>query len=54
MEGDFYPEKISSKKMLPCYEERLSTVEINYTLFARLLTDALTARPPMTIARVDL
>lgn len=41
--GDFYPEKISSGKMLPYYAERLSTVEINYTLFAQLRTDALTA-----------
>jgi uncharacterized protein YecE (DUF72 family) len=29
--GDFYPEKLSDKKMLAYYAERLDTVEINYT-----------------------
>ena len=40
--GSFYPEKFSSKKMLPYYAERLSTVEINYT-FYRMPTDRLLA-----------
>ncbi len=40
--GSFYPEKISSKKMLPYYAERLSTVEINYT-FYRMPTERLLA-----------
>lgn len=31
--GAFYPEKISSKKMLPFYSERLSAVEINNTFY---------------------
>ena len=31
--GSFYPDKISSKKMLPYYAERLATVEINYTFY---------------------
>ena len=31
--GSFYPEKISSKKMLPYYADRLPTVEINYTFY---------------------
>ena len=31
--GSFYPEKLSSAKMLPYYAERLSTVEINYTYY---------------------
>jgi len=38
--GSFYPEKISSKKMLPYYAERLPTVEINYT-FYRMPTERL-------------
>ena len=38
--GSFYPEKISSKKMLPYYAERLPTVEINYT-FYRMPTEQL-------------
>ena len=38
--GSFYPEKLSSKKMLPYYAERLSTVEINYT-FYRMPTERL-------------
>ena len=29
--GSFYPDKLSSKKMLPFYAARLPTVEINYT-----------------------
>ena len=33
--GSFYPEDLSTAKMLPYYAERLSTVEINYT-FRRL------------------
>jgi len=31
--GTFYPEKISSTKMLAYYAERLPTVEINYTFY---------------------
>ena len=38
--GSFYPEKFSSKKMLPYYAERLPTVEINYT-FYRMPTERL-------------
>lgn len=38
--GRFYPEKLTAKKMLPFYAERLSTVEINYT-FYRMPTDSL-------------
>ncbi len=38
--GSFYPEKISSKKMLPYYADRLPTVEINYT-FYRMPTERL-------------
>ena len=38
--GSFYPEKFSSKKMLPYYAERLATVEINYT-FYRMPTERL-------------
>ena len=38
--GSFYPEKISSKRMLPYYAERLSPVEINYT-FYRMPTERL-------------
>lgn len=38
--GSFYPERFSSKKMLPYYAERLSTVEINYT-FYRMPTERL-------------
>ena len=40
--GSFYPEKFSSKKMLPFYAERLPTVEINYT-FYRMPTERLLA-----------
>ena len=40
--GSFYPEKLSSKKMLPFYAERLPTVEINYT-FYRMPTEQLLA-----------
>ena len=40
--GSFYPEKLSQKKMLPYYAERLDTVEINYT-FYRLPTERLLA-----------
>ena len=29
--GSFYPDKLSSKKMLPFYAARLPTVESNYT-----------------------
>jgi len=39
--GDFYPERLSAKRMLPFYAERSPTVEINYTFYrmptARLL-----------------
>jgi len=38
--GSFYPEKFTSKKMLPYYAERLPTVEINYT-FYRMPTERL-------------
>ena len=38
--GSFYPDRISSKKMLPYYAERLPTVEINYT-FYRMPTERL-------------
>ena len=38
--GSFYPEKISPKKKLPYYAERLPTVEINYT-FYRMPTEHL-------------
>ena len=38
--GSFYPEKFSSKKMLPYYAERLGSVEINYT-FYRMPTEKL-------------
>ena len=38
--GSFYPERMPSKKMLPYYAERLSTVEINYT-FYRMPTEKL-------------
>ena len=38
--GSFYPEKFSSKKMLPYYADRLPTVEINYT-FYRMPTETL-------------
>ena len=38
--GSFYPDKLSSKKMLPFYAERLPTVEINYT-FYRMPTERL-------------
>ena len=31
--GSFYPEKLSTTKMLPYYSERFSTVEINYTYY---------------------
>jgi uncharacterized protein YecE (DUF72 family) len=31
--GSFYPEDLSTAKMLPYYAERLSTVEINYTFY---------------------
>jgi uncharacterized protein YecE (DUF72 family) len=31
--GSFYPEKLSTTKMLPYYAERFSTVEINYTFY---------------------
>ena len=40
--GSFYPEKLSPKKMLPFYAERLPTVEINYT-FYRMPTERLLA-----------
>ncbi len=40
--GVFYPEKLSPKKMLPFYAERLPTVEINYT-FYRMPTERLLA-----------
>ena len=38
--GSFYPDKFSSKKMLPYYADRLPTVEINYT-FYRMPTEKL-------------
>lgn len=38
--GSFYPDTISSKKMLPYYADRLPTVEINYT-FYRMPTERL-------------
>jgi uncharacterized protein YecE (DUF72 family) len=31
--GSFYPEKLSTAKMLPYYAERFPTVEINYTFY---------------------
>jgi len=31
--GSFYPEKLSTAKMLPYYAERFPTVEINYTYY---------------------
>ena len=40
--GSFYPEKLSPRKMLPFYAERLPTVEINYT-FYRMPTERLLA-----------
>ncbi len=40
--GTFYPEKLSTAKMLAYYAERFSTVEINYT-FYRMPTDKLLA-----------
>ena len=40
--GSFYPDKLSSKKMLPFYAQRLPTVEINYT-FYRMPTERLLA-----------
>ena len=40
--GSFYPERFSSKKMLPYYAGRLPTVEINYT-FYRMPTERLLA-----------
>jgi|TARA_B100000315_G_scaffold231046_3_gene242049 uncharacterized protein YecE (DUF72 family) len=48
--GSFYPEKISSPKMLPYYAERLRTVEINYTFYRmptpKLLAGWSAATPP--------
>ena len=48
--GSFYPEKLSSAKMLPYYAERLTTVEINYTFYrmpnAKLLSGWSEATPP--------
>jgi uncharacterized protein YecE (DUF72 family) len=38
--GTFYPEKISSKEMLPYYAERFSTVEINNTFYRMPNTQA--------------
>ncbi len=40
--GSFYPERLSPKKMLPFYAQRLPTVEINYT-FYRMPTERLLA-----------
>ena len=40
--GSYYPDKLSSKKMLPFYAQRLPTVEINYT-FYRMPTERLLA-----------
>ena len=40
--GSFYPDKLSSKKMLSFYADRLPTVEINYT-FYRMPTERLLA-----------
>jgi uncharacterized protein YecE (DUF72 family) len=31
--GTFYPEKLSTAKMLPYYAERFTTVEVNYTFY---------------------
>ena len=33
--GSFYPEDLSSKKMLPYYAERFDTVEINYSFYRK-------------------
>lgn len=48
--GSFYPERLSSAKMLPYYAERFSTVEINYTFYrmptAKLLSGWDAATPP--------
>ncbi|TMA25179.1 MAG: DUF72 domain-containing protein, partial [Deltaproteobacteria bacterium] len=33
--GSFYPEDLSSKKMLGYYAERFSTVEINYSFYRK-------------------
>lgn len=41
--GDFYPEKISQKKMLGYYAEQFSTVEVNYT-FRQIPTDKIAER----------
>ena len=40
--GTFYPEKLSTAKMLGYYAERFPTVEINYT-FYRMPTEKLLA-----------
>ena len=40
--GTFYPEKLSTAKMLAYYAERFPTVEINYT-FYRMPTEKLLA-----------
>ena len=40
--GTFYPEKLSTAKMLAYYAERFQTVEINYT-FYRIPTEKLLA-----------
>src|SRR5436189_5258537 len=40
--GTFYPEKLSTAKMLAYYSERFRTVEINYT-FYRIPTEKLLA-----------
>ena len=42
--GSFYPEKFSSKKMLPYYAERLATVDQLH-----LLPDAHGASPPWMV-----
>ena len=48
--GVFYPERLSPKKMLPYYAERLDTVEINYTFYRlpteRVLAGWVEATPP--------
>ena len=48
--GSFYPQKMSSPKMLPYYAERFHSVEINYTFYrmptAKLLAGWSAATPP--------
>lgn len=48
--GNFYPERLTSAKMLPYYADRFSTVEINYTFYrmptAKLVSGWAAATPP--------